>query len=70
MTSAMALCHGKLLAQQKDLGGQRQAISVWSGQSKEKALNSPSSSVANVVSTSFESFVINNNNSRIYIAQN
>ena len=48
----------KLLAQQKDLGGQRQAISIWSGQSKEKELNFPSSTVANVVSTSFESFVI------------
>ena len=48
----------KLLAQQKYLGGQRQAISIWSGQNKKKDLNAPSSSVANVVSTPFESFVI------------
>ena len=36
--------------------------SVWSGQGKEKELNSPSLSVANVVSTSFESFVIDTYN--------
>ena len=46
------------MAQQKHVGGQRQAISIWSGQSKEKELNSPSSSVANVVGTFFQSFVI------------